>query len=201
MPLVVLLALIIAITESGHQSYEAFAIGGAWLFYKLFSWAIYRAVAYRSSEPPIVVFAIGNILLNLCTYVPLLIINALPLPADHTVMAAIIITCALLISYFMLRDSQLDSLFARDDRALERMVRANREGTVEECVAAAGEEFSLTEREREIALKVLQGESNESILAELFISKNTLRTHLHNIYDKTDTHSREELVGLLLAYR
>jgi len=56
-------------------------------------------------------------------------------------------------------------------------------------------------RDSEIALKVLQGESNESILAELFISKNTLRTHLHNIYDKTDTHSREELVGLLLAYK
>ena len=117
------------------------------------------------------------------------------------VMAAVIIVCALLISYFMLRDSQFDTLFAKDERALERIVRANREGTVEECVEAAGREFSLTEREREIALKVLQGESNESILAELFISKNTLRTHLHNIYDKTDTHSRDELVGLLLAYK
>ena len=66
---------------------------------------------------------------------------------------------------------------------------------------AAADEFHLTEREQEIALLVLQGTGNQSIQETLFITKNTLRTHLHNIYDKTNVHSKQELIELLLTFQ
>ena len=44
---------------------------------------------------------------------------------------------------------------------------------------------------------LVRGDDNEAIQGELVIATNTLRTHLRNMYRKTDTHSREELVLLL----
>ena len=62
----------------------------------------------------------------------------------------------------------------------------------------AAEEYRLTEREQEVALLILHGKDNADIVQTLFITKNTLRTHLHNIYEKADVHSRQALIDLLL---
>lgn len=55
--------------------------------------------------------------------------------------------------------------------------------------------YSITEREREIILKVMQGKSNEDIAQELFISLATVKTHLHNIYKKIGINSRFDLLA------
>lgn len=52
----------------------------------------------------------------------------------------------------------------------------------------------LTQQERRIVGLLLQGLNNQRIVAELYISINTLKTHLRNIYRKTETHNRHELV-------
>ena len=44
---------------------------------------------------------------------------------------------------------------------------------------------------------LVRGDDNDSIQNELVIATNTLRTHLRNMYKKTDAHSREDLVLLL----
>lgn len=53
--------------------------------------------------------------------------------------------------------------------------------------------FPLTQQEQRITLMLLQGYSNQEILGELYISINTLKTHLRNIYRKTDTKNRRDL--------
>jgi DNA-binding CsgD family transcriptional regulator len=55
--------------------------------------------------------------------------------------------------------------------------------------------YSITDREREIILKVVQGKSNADIASELFISLATVKTHLHNIYRKIDVDSRFDLLA------
>jgi len=55
--------------------------------------------------------------------------------------------------------------------------------------------YGITEREREIILKVVQGKSNADIASELFISLATVKTHLHNIYRKIDVDSRYDLLA------
>jgi len=54
--------------------------------------------------------------------------------------------------------------------------------------------FGITDREREIILKVMQGKSNADIAGELFISLATVKTHLHNIYTKVGIDSRYDLL-------
>lgn len=55
--------------------------------------------------------------------------------------------------------------------------------------------YSITDREREIILKVVQGKSNADIAGELFISLATVKTHLHNIYQKVGVDSRYDLLA------
>ena len=61
--------------------------------------------------------------------------------------------------------------------------------------------YGITEREREIILKVVQGKSNADIAGELFISLATVKTHLHNIYRKIDVDSRYDLLAKVRSGR
>ena len=55
--------------------------------------------------------------------------------------------------------------------------------------------YGITDREREIILKVIEGKSNAEIARELVISLATVKTHLHNIYRKIDVDSRYDLLA------
>lgn len=57
----------------------------------------------------------------------------------------------------------------------------------------------LCDREREIVSYVVHGFSNNEIAARLFISDRTVSTHLVNIYEKLNVHSRAELTALVRA--
>ncbi len=55
--------------------------------------------------------------------------------------------------------------------------------------------YGITDREREIILKVVQGKSNADIARELVVSIATVKTHLHNIYTKIGVTSRYNLLA------
>ena len=71
------------------------------------------------------------------------------------------------------------------DRRVERMIEA----------------FSLSKRESEILPFVLRGRTGERIASELFISKNTVDTHIRRIYAKCDVHNRQELIDLSESFK
>lgn len=56
----------------------------------------------------------------------------------------------------------------------------------------------LTTREEEILQYLLLGHSNRDIAQELFISENTVKTHVRRIYSKYDVKNRVELISILL---
>lgn len=55
----------------------------------------------------------------------------------------------------------------------------------------------FTDREIEILTKILKGKTNSLIVEELFITQNTLKFHMKNIYSKTGAHNKTELIKLL----
>ncbi len=59
-------------------------------------------------------------------------------------------------------------------------------------------EFSLTSRELDVVEVALTGASNKELVQKLKISLPTLRTHIQNIYRKTDVHSNSELISKVL---
>jgi DNA-binding NarL/FixJ family response regulator len=58
---------------------------------------------------------------------------------------------------------------------------------------ARGAKSLLTDREMEIVQLIAQGFQNKEIGKEIFISENTVKNHLHNIFDKLGVSDRLEL--------
>jgi DNA-binding CsgD family transcriptional regulator len=59
--------------------------------------------------------------------------------------------------------------------------------------------FGFTSGEADVALLMLRGSGLKPIAADLALSMATVKTHLHHIFTKTDTHRQAELVRLLLG--
>lgn len=55
--------------------------------------------------------------------------------------------------------------------------------------------YNLTEREQEILVHLLQAKSQQEISEELFIALGTVKTHIHNIYQKTDSANRNQIIA------
>lgn len=62
---------------------------------------------------------------------------------------------------------------------------------------AIGRAHGLSNRETEIFLMLAQGRSRPYIRDSLYLSKNTVATHIRHIYEKLDIHSQQELIDLV----
>lgn len=56
-------------------------------------------------------------------------------------------------------------------------------------------EYALTEREQEILLHLLQSRSQQEISDQLMIALGTVKTHIHNIYQKTGSSNRNQIIA------
>lgn len=63
--------------------------------------------------------------------------------------------------------------------------------------ASAAKQYQLTNREMEIANLLVSGFKTEQISKTLYISRNTVKNHISNIFKKMDVTSRVELLGKL----
>lgn len=68
---------------------------------------------------------------------------------------------------------------------------------LEHQVQVAADRFGLSPREQEVLVIWASGRTSAYIESRLFISKNTVKTHLRHIYAKTGTANRETLLQLL----
>jgi ATP/maltotriose-dependent transcriptional regulator MalT len=66
------------------------------------------------------------------------------------------------------------------------------------AVEQTSAQVRLTERERQVLELVLRGHRNGAIADELELSKATLKWHMHNIFAKTRTETREQLLRSVL---
>jgi DNA-binding CsgD family transcriptional regulator len=61
--------------------------------------------------------------------------------------------------------------------------------------------YGLSSREKDVFLLLARGRNRVNISKALFISDNTTRTHMRNIYRKLGVHSQQALLDLLETYR
>ncbi len=78
--------------------------------------------------------------------------------------------------------------------ALTPMVAKQVMAFLKPAAAVTGSPSQLTAREKEILTLITQGMTNEAIAEKLFISIQTVRNHIKNIYDKLQVHSRAQVV-------
>jgi DNA-binding CsgD family transcriptional regulator len=63
------------------------------------------------------------------------------------------------------------------------------------------EDSKLSRREKEIAVLTIQGYSNREIAEHSFICEQTVKDHLHTIFEKLEIRSRGELTAKVLGLR
>jgi DNA-binding CsgD family transcriptional regulator len=71
------------------------------------------------------------------------------------------------------------------------------ERNLERRCAEIAEQYELTARETEILGYLASGHGSAYISETLYISPNTVRTHVHNLYGKLGVGSREEIIALV----
>ena len=79
------------------------------------------------------------------------------------------------------------------------MLRIRKRSEREQRPAASGEPVRLTDRESEILLLLARGRSSTYIGEALYLSPNTVRGHIKNIYAKLGVHSKQEIIDLFTA--
>jgi LuxR family maltose regulon positive regulatory protein len=89
----------------------------------------------------------------------------------------------------------MDSDIAASISALANQVESGRQ--VITGTAPVKRKFGLSPREHDTARLMAEGLSYDEIASQLFISVNTVKTHLKNAYSKTGTSSRSALKKLL----
>ena len=84
---------------------------------------------------------------------------------------------------------------------LRALVDRYREGedSVEARCARAARTFDLTRREEEVLALLLEGRTRSEIARELYVSGDTVKTHIRNLYRKTGVAGKDELVEAMGA--
>ena len=67
--------------------------------------------------------------------------------------------------------------------------------SMQQNIKPADNNYSLTQREKEILSNLSKGNSYKLIAADLTISIDTVRTHIKNIYEKLQVHTQTEAVS------
>jgi LuxR family maltose regulon positive regulatory protein len=100
-----------------------------------------------------------------------------------------------LVRIFLDNDPALASLLAKMDGPYpRRLYQAFRQELRERGDKAATVPFDLTPREYEILLEIVAGLSNKEIEEKLVISRNTVRSHIKNLYSKLGVGSRTQAI-------
>lgn len=86
-------------------------------------------------------------------------------------------------------------------RRIELTPRGRQDLLAKQACQLVANKYGLTPKETETLYHVVQGGNIEIIAERLFVSVNTVRTHIRSIYSKLDVHSRAEVYRIFEASR
>lgn len=120
--------------------------------------------------------------------------------AQPLVLAFLLLYACSLVMFCVLRKQRGTGMGAVDDAALEGDAPEHEERDIlKEKAESLGAAYGLTIRQVEVLNLAVHGYDAPSIAKKLYISENTVRTHLKRIYTLLDVHSKQEIIDSLNA--
>ena len=92
------------------------------------------------------------------------------------------------------KNSEIQNYIIRINE-LEKL--GSKKRNLEDNISEKLSELDLTKREKKVLRYIAEGYSNDDIADEMFISKNTVKSHIKNIYIKLDVKSRVQVIQKL----
>lgn len=154
-------------------------------FFDIAVWVALTTTTRATKLSPTFVFGLGQAVLAVATLLGMILIFAIGVGGK--------IVSLLLITIYLVF---LAATMTRNDQQNVRRKIDLEEYLGERC-AELGTHFLLSPREKEVLLYLSRGHSHVYIAETLFISENTVRSHVRKIYDKMGISSREELLKLI----
>ncbi|HWQ72776.1 MAG TPA: helix-turn-helix transcriptional regulator [Desulfitobacteriaceae bacterium] len=170
---------------------------GACGIFDLFWWSILGEMLDLDNNPA-KVFGIGlsaNVLGVLLGGLIGKAITASDIQSPNTTLLALGVVCITLVLLPLLQKSLLFLLKEHAFLTMIYEIPPNKQNNIIRDFTLSGQ---LTEREGEIAALLLMGKTYRIIAEELHLSKNTVKTHVKNIYSKTGVQNRTELINRVL---
>lgn len=199
------------IWNAGGGFANAFAQVGS-MIAGIILWCMAAETAQNTSKSPIMLFSFTFATINAAQLLGTLIgfFNADALKPGDIVLTtvALVSVYLLLMAALLLFKGKSGSQSATDSEAAPSQspdsatteAPANtpsaEEALAAQCQAVA-DEYRFTRREGEILLLLAQGYTMPAISEKLFVSENTIKSHVKSIYQKLDIHSRTELIDLV----
>lgn len=181
--------------------FKAFIVVAAFLLeYAVLLITVY--VAGYSLAPPIRIIAWGQLIMRsaglVSMIVGLVLAPYLATGDGSSILSYVVAVEIVLLAFagmWLIRDQTMTKfLWGRGSAALGESGRPDDDASSR--VARMAANHGLTEREREILLMLVEGRSIPYIKETLYISGNTVKTHVRHIYQKTCVHDRQELIDL-----
>ncbi len=172
---------------------------GACGIFDLFWWSIIGEMLEYTNHP-VKIFGIGisaNVFGVLIGGLIGSSITSINLPSAHVAVIALTVIC-LTLAILPQLNRQLVLLLKNHTYLMVYSIMGEKEQDKIISNTKVLDSDFLTEREHEVLQLILGGKTNKAIAAELFISENTVKTHVKNIYSKYNVSSRAEIISTLL---
>jgi len=198
MSMIMLAFIFFMLLDRSATSYiivDTFMLGACGIF-DLFWWSILAEILDFGRNPA-KIFGLGlgaNVLGVLIGGIIGFAVTSAYLSDEHTAVIALIVICVTLVILPPLNNQLILLLKSHAYLKVYSDLHENQKKQIITTKVLS----SLTERENEVLNLILSGKSNKVIAEELFVSINTIKTHIKNIYSKFDVTSRAELISEIL---
>lgn len=182
--------------EADYLIVDTLMLGACGIF-DLFWWSILGEMLDHTNNPA-KVFGIGlsaNVLGVLCGGVLGIAVTSARLPSAEITVIALCVVCVTLVLLPPLNRRLVLLLKSHTYLvAYDNMSQSQQTDIIHQIKTLD----PLTVREQEVLQLILSGKSNREIAEALYISENTVKTHIRNIFSKYNVSSRVELASTLL---
>jgi DNA-binding CsgD family transcriptional regulator len=164
--------------------------------FDLLIWTLLADLSYRFHIPSILTFGLGRGVLYLAnglgTSLGILLRLRIGAEFDFITLSkvSIVITLLLVVTYSFI-------LTEKDLLSYKGVEKDGKPGVIMQSCSAIAASYSLSPREEDVMRLMVKGRSIARIQDELYMSKGTVNTHLHHIYQKLNIHTRQELLDLV----
>ena len=183
-----------------HEPWNVIGTGVHQFGYQYFYivlWAIWPVLASRSKLPAGWIVAWGLFSIQLGQLVGSLasgcMLAFLHTDLDRAMLSALIIFLLLLFSLFALGSGSANTGWG----FVKPIEEADSSSAFEKTCTRLARQYRLSPREIEVFFLLSKGRNRAHIKEELVISNETVKSHVKNIYRKTDVHSQQELIDMI----
>lgn len=172
--------------------------------FDLLIWTLVIMMSYRSGISLLrmicIVYAVDQFGIFIGSVQGLLEIDSMAVTASYIFLGGVMLFFALGFSDVKnpvgktLGLSELE--FGIDSTSVLTDEREPSEAKRQDRIGELAERFFLTAREKEVLSLLIAGRNGPYISERLFISENTVKSHIRHIYTKLDVHDRQELLDL-----